>query len=194
MFKHLGPAVEGVLFKTEKKVNKKDILIKVKKIVSEHLGVEESKISEKSHFVEDLGADSLEMTELHMAFEEKFGIKVSNDEAEKLMTVGSVVNHIVNHHNDKSANETIYLSGDYGDEKSAGYADPGYQKDKKPRYPTKRDGEYDEERIRAAWNYIHKAKNRKPYTEEQLKHIEDVIISAWKIAIDKDGPPSAKKD
>ena len=71
-----------------------------------------------------------------------------------------------------------------------GCADPGFQKDKKPRYPLKKNSEYDEERIRAAWNYIHKPKNRKPYTAEQLKHIEDKIVVAWKAKINKDGPPS----
>ncbi len=83
------------------------------------------------------------------------------------------------------------VDGDYGTQKEAGYADPGYQKDKKPRYPLKKDGKYDEERIRAAWNYIHKAKNREPYTAKQLKFIENRIIIGWKNKIDKKGPPSA---
>ena len=74
-----------------------------------------------------------------------------------------------------------------------GCADPGYQKDKKPRYPLKTNGEYNEKHIRAAWNYIHKVKNRKPYTDEQLKSIEDRIITGWKIKIDKKGPPSIEK-
>ena len=73
----------------------------------------------------------------------------------------------------------------YGDVE---YADPGYQDDKKKRYPVDT-----EAHIRAAWNYIHKPKNRKPYTADQLDKIEARIIAAWKSKIDKDGPPAAEK-
>lgn len=82
------------------------------------------------------------------------------------------------------------MLGDYGTQADAGYADPGLQKDKKPRYPLKIKGKYNEGHIRAAWNYIHKVKNRKPYTARQLALIENRIISGWKRAIDKKGPPS----
>lgn len=68
------------------------------------------------------------------------------------------------------------------------YADPGYQKDKKKRYPIDT-----VEHIRAAWSYIHKEKNRLFYTKDQLLHIEHEIVSAWKEHIDPDGPPSLKK-
>jgi len=85
---------------------------------------------------------------------------------------------------------TLKSIGGYGSQLEAGYADPGYQPDKKPRYPLKKDSQYNEERIRAAWNYIHKLKNRKPYTIEQLKLIEQKIVFAWKKTIDKKGPPS----
>jgi len=74
--------------------------------------------------------------------------------------------------------------GDYGD---VHYADPGYQSDGKPRYPLDT-----EKHIKAAWSYIHQEDDRKPYTAEQLKHIEAEIVAAWKEKIDKDGPPSAE--
>lgn len=66
------------------------------------------------------------------------------------------------------------------------YADPGYQSDKKKRYPIDT-----EEHIRAAWNYIHKAHNGGKYSSEQLAHIKAKIVSAWKRKIDPKGPPSA---
>lgn len=84
--------------------------------------------------------------------------------------------------------------GNYGSKVDAGYADPGFQSDKKPRYPLKKNGHYDAERVRAAWNYIHKAKNRTPYSSEDLSKIEARIVSAWKQVIDKDGPPSTQKN
>lgn len=84
--------------------------------------------------------------------------------------------------------------GDYGSHDEAGYADPGLQDDKKPRYPLKEDGKLSEERIRAAWNYINKEKNQEPYSAAQVTEIKDKIIAAWKEAIDPDGPPAAKDD
>lgn len=81
--------------------------------------------------------------------------------------------------------------GDYGTHDQAGYADPGYQKDKKPRYPLKKNGKYDEERIRAAWNYINKKENADKYTSSEVSEIKDRIIAAWKDKIDPAGPPSA---
>jgi phage head maturation protease len=75
--------------------------------------------------------------------------------------------------------------GDYGDVE---YADPGYQDDKKPRYPLD-----SEEHIRAAWNYIHQKKNADKYTADQVKKIKAKIVAAWKAKIDKDGPPEAEK-
>jgi len=70
--------------------------------------------------------------------------------------------------------------GDYGDDDEAGYADPGYQEDKKPRYPLKEDGKYSAERVRAAWSFIHQEKNRELYTAAQLKEIESRIREAAK--------------
>ena len=64
-----------------------DVSEKVKKIVADHLGIEESKVTEESSFIDDLGADSLDTVELVMAFEEKFGIEIPDDAAETIQTV-----------------------------------------------------------------------------------------------------------
>jgi len=67
---------------------------KVKKIVMDHLGIEESKISLDSKFIDDLGADSLDTVELVMAFEEQFGIEIPDDAAETILTVQNAVDFI----------------------------------------------------------------------------------------------------
>ena len=71
-----------------------DIEDRVKKIVVEHLGVEDSKIQSDSKFIDDLGADSLDTVELVMAFEEEFGSEISDSEAEKILTVGDAIKFI----------------------------------------------------------------------------------------------------
>ena len=63
-----------------------DISSKVKKIVADHLGIDEAKVTEESSFIDDLGADSLDTVELVMAFEEEFGSEISDSEAEKILT------------------------------------------------------------------------------------------------------------
>ena len=72
----------------------KDISQKVKKMVAEHLGLEESKVAEESNFIDDLGADSLDTVELVMAFEEEFGSEISDSDAEKILTVGDAIKFI----------------------------------------------------------------------------------------------------
>ena len=67
---------------------------KVKKIVVDHLGIEEGKITPSSKFIDDLGADSLDTVELVMAFEEKFGIEIPDDAAESIVTVQNAVDYI----------------------------------------------------------------------------------------------------
>ena len=67
---------------------------KVKKIVVEHLGVEESKVTPEASFIDDLGADSLDNVELVMAFEEEFDIEIPDDAAEHIQTVGDAVKFI----------------------------------------------------------------------------------------------------
>ena len=71
-----------------------DISERVKKIVIEHLGAEEEKVTENANFIEDLGADSLDTVELVMAFEEEFGSEISDSEAEKILTVGDAIKFI----------------------------------------------------------------------------------------------------
>ena len=72
----------------------KDVSNKVKKMVADHLGVEETKVTDESHFIDDLGADSLDTVELVMAFEEEFGSEISDSEAEKILTVGDAIKFI----------------------------------------------------------------------------------------------------
>ncbi|MBD42335.1 MAG: acyl carrier protein [Pelagibacteraceae bacterium] len=71
-----------------------EIAGKVKKIVADHLGVEEAKVTEEASFIDDLGADSLDTVELVMAFEEEFGSEISDTEAEKILTVGDAIKFI----------------------------------------------------------------------------------------------------
>ena len=71
-----------------------DNLTRVKEIIIDKLGIEENKITLEARFIEDLGADSLDTVELIMQFEEEFDIEISDDDAEKLTTVGSSVNYI----------------------------------------------------------------------------------------------------
>ena len=74
-----------------------DISGRVKKIVVEHLGVEEDKVSETASFIDDLGADSLDTVELVMAFEEEFGCEIPDDAAEKIVTVKDAIDFIQEH-------------------------------------------------------------------------------------------------
>lgn len=74
-----------------------DIGERVKKIVVEHLGVEESKVTDSASFIDDLGADSLDTVELVMAFEEEFGCEIPDEAAEKIVTVKDAVNFIQEH-------------------------------------------------------------------------------------------------
>ena len=71
-----------------------DTTDRVKKIVVEHLGVEEDKVSEGASFIDDLGADSLDTVELVMAFEEEFGIEIPDDAAENIATVKDAITFI----------------------------------------------------------------------------------------------------
>jgi HK97 family phage major capsid protein len=72
-------------------------------------------------------------------------------------------------------------------------ADAMFADEKNKKYPLGENGKLDEERIRAAWNYINKPKNAEKYSDADLKTIKDKIIAAWKKEIDKAGPPSAAK-
>ncbi len=67
---------------------------KVKDIIVEQLGVNPEQVTPEASFIEDLGADSLDTVELVMAFEEEFGAEIPDEDAEKLTTVGAVVNYL----------------------------------------------------------------------------------------------------
>jgi acyl carrier protein len=71
-----------------------DIFARVKKIVVEHLGVDESKVIESSSFIDDLGADSLDLVELVMAFEEEFGCEIPDDVSERISTIQGTIDYI----------------------------------------------------------------------------------------------------
>jgi acyl carrier protein len=73
-----------------------DVAERVKKIIVEHLGVEEAKVVENASFIDDLGADSLDTVELVMAFEEEFGIEIPDEAAEKIGSVKDAVDYIKN--------------------------------------------------------------------------------------------------
>ncbi|MEE9192020.1 acyl carrier protein [Candidatus Aerophobetes bacterium] len=78
-------------------MTKDEILKKVKEITSEQLGVDEPQITPEAKFVEDLGADSLDTVELVMALEEEFDLEISDEDAEKLVTVQKAVDYIEDH-------------------------------------------------------------------------------------------------
>jgi len=67
---------------------------KIKKIIVDQLGVDESEVTPEASFVDDLGADSLDTVELVMALEEEFGIEIPDEDAEKLLTIEDVINYI----------------------------------------------------------------------------------------------------
>ena len=71
-----------------------DVSNKVKKMVADHLGVDEAKVTDEANFIDDLGADSLDTVELVMAFEEEFGCEIPDDAAEKILTVKDAINFI----------------------------------------------------------------------------------------------------
>ncbi len=71
-----------------------DTAERVQKIVVEHLGVEADKVTQDASFIDDLGADSLDIVELVMAFEEEFGVESPDDAAEKITTVGDATAYI----------------------------------------------------------------------------------------------------
>lgn len=75
-------------------MDQNSILEKVKSIIVEQLGVEEEEVKPEASFVEDLGADSLDIVELVMAFEETFGFEIPDEDAEKISTVGDAIRYI----------------------------------------------------------------------------------------------------
>jgi acyl carrier protein len=78
-------------------VESKDVEARVKSIVAEQLGVEESTITPHASFVDDLGADSLDTVELVMALEEEFDTEIPDEEAEKITTIQQAIDYIMEH-------------------------------------------------------------------------------------------------
>jgi acyl carrier protein len=74
-----------------------DVEKKVKEIISEQLGVAEAEVTPEASFIEDLGADSLDIVELVMAFEEEYGLEIPDEDAEKIRTVNDVIGYIESH-------------------------------------------------------------------------------------------------
>ncbi len=74
-----------------------DVVERVKKIVVDRLGVDESEVTLEASFKDDLGADSLDVVELVMELEDEFDLEISDEDAEKVTTVGEVVNYIKSH-------------------------------------------------------------------------------------------------
>ena len=78
-------------------MTKEEVLVKVKEIIVEQLGADESGITMEASFRDDLEADSLDLVELIMAFEEEFGGEISDEEAQKITTVGEAVEYLYSH-------------------------------------------------------------------------------------------------
>lgn len=78
-------------------MSSEEIMEKVKKTIVEQLGVSETSVTAEASFIDDLGADSLDIVELIMALEEEFDIEIPDGEAEKIATVGDVVEYIKSH-------------------------------------------------------------------------------------------------
>jgi acyl carrier protein len=78
-------------------ISKEEILAQLRPIIADQLSVEEKDVTENASFTEDLNADSLDLVEMIMSLEEKFNIKISDEDAEKITTVGEAVDYIYDH-------------------------------------------------------------------------------------------------